>query len=116
MAWASVISAAAPTTARARAEGATDLEPYRKDGRAMIREFEAWEKAGHHMDGNAARVLDYAATWVPSYLDYDDNRALARKAVLDALKSAARIRRYSRLARSARTWHSASKASGSSRT
>ncbi|HEY8040096.1 MAG TPA: tetratricopeptide repeat protein [Polyangiaceae bacterium] len=44
-------------------EGATDLEPYRKDGRAVIREFEAWEKAGHHMDGTAARVLDYAATW-----------------------------------------------------
>jgi tetratricopeptide (TPR) repeat protein len=45
-------------------EGATDLEPYRKDGRAVIREFEAWEKAGHHMDGTAARVLDYAAIWV----------------------------------------------------
>ncbi len=45
-------------------EGATDLEPYRKDGRAVIREFEAWEKTGHHMDGTAARVLDYAAIWV----------------------------------------------------
>jgi tetratricopeptide (TPR) repeat protein len=45
-------------------EGATDLEPYRKDGRAIIREFEAWERAGHHMDGTAARVLDYAAIWV----------------------------------------------------
>jgi hypothetical protein len=46
-------------------EGATDLEPYRQDGRKIIREFEAWEKSGkHHMDGNAARVLDYAATWV----------------------------------------------------
>jgi len=45
-------------------EGATDLEPYRKDGRAVIREFEAWEKAGNHMDGVAARVLDYAAVWV----------------------------------------------------
>jgi tetratricopeptide (TPR) repeat protein len=45
-------------------EGATDLEPYRKDGPAVIREFEAWEKAGHHMDGTAARVLDYAAIWV----------------------------------------------------
>jgi cellulose synthase operon protein C len=46
-------------------EGATDLEPYRQDGRKVIREFEAWEKAGkHHMEGNAARVLDYAATWV----------------------------------------------------
>ncbi len=45
-------------------EGATDLEPYRKDGMAIVREYEAWEKAGHHMDGTAARVLDYAATWV----------------------------------------------------
>ncbi|HEX4447422.1 MAG TPA: tetratricopeptide repeat protein [Polyangiaceae bacterium] len=45
-------------------EGATDLEPYRKDGRAVIREYQAWEKAGHHMDGTAARVLDYSAVWV----------------------------------------------------
>jgi tetratricopeptide (TPR) repeat protein len=45
-------------------EGATDLKPYRKDGRAVIAEFEAWEKAGHHMDGTAARVLDYSALWV----------------------------------------------------
>ncbi len=45
-------------------EGATDLEPYRKDGRAVIREYQAWEKAGHHMDGTAARVLDYSAIWV----------------------------------------------------
>jgi tetratricopeptide (TPR) repeat protein len=45
-------------------EGATDLEPYRKDGRSIIREFQAWEKAGHHMDGTAARVLDYSAIWV----------------------------------------------------
>jgi tetratricopeptide (TPR) repeat protein len=44
-------------------EGATDLEPYRKDGMAVIREYAAWEKAGHHMEGTAARVLDYAATW-----------------------------------------------------
>jgi hypothetical protein len=47
-------------------EGATLLEPYRKDGRKVIREFEAWEKKGKHMDGNAARVLDYAAVWVHS--------------------------------------------------
>ncbi len=44
-------------------EGATDLEPYRQDGLAIVREYQAWEKAGHHMDGTAARVLDYAATW-----------------------------------------------------
>jgi hypothetical protein len=44
-------------------EGATDLEPYRKDGIAIVREYQAWEKAGHHMEGTAARVLDYAATW-----------------------------------------------------
>jgi cellulose synthase operon protein C len=47
-------------------EGASLLEPYRKDGRAVIREFEAWEKSGKHMDGTAARILDYAATWVHS--------------------------------------------------
>jgi hypothetical protein len=45
-------------------EGASDLEPYRQDGRSVIRDFEAWERAGRHMDGTAARVLDYAATWV----------------------------------------------------
>ena len=45
-------------------EGATDLEPYRKDGKAVVREYAAWEKAGHRMEGTAARVLDYAATWV----------------------------------------------------
>jgi tetratricopeptide (TPR) repeat protein len=45
-------------------EGATDLEPYRTDGLATIKEYEAWEAAGHHMDGTAARVLDYAAIWV----------------------------------------------------
>jgi tetratricopeptide (TPR) repeat protein len=45
-------------------EGATDLEPYRKDGLAIIREYQAWEKSGHHMDGTAARVLDYSAIWV----------------------------------------------------
>jgi tetratricopeptide (TPR) repeat protein len=45
-------------------EGASLLEPYRQDGRKVIREFEAWEKTGKHMDGNAARILDYAAVWV----------------------------------------------------
>ena len=45
-------------------EGASLLEPYRTDGRKVIREFEAWEKTGKHMDGTAARVFDYAATWV----------------------------------------------------
>jgi tetratricopeptide (TPR) repeat protein len=45
-------------------EGATDLEPYRKDGPAVIAEFQAWERAGNHLDGTAARVLDYSAIWV----------------------------------------------------
>lgn len=46
-------------------EGASLLEPYRTDGRKVIREFEAWEKkTGKSMDGTAARILDYAATWV----------------------------------------------------
>src|SRR5262249_11299574 len=45
-------------------EGASNLEPYRIDGRKVIREFEAWEKTGKRMDGTAARVLDYSALWV----------------------------------------------------
>lgn len=45
-------------------EGASLLDPYRKDGRKIIREFEAWEKSGKHMDGTSARILDYAAVWV----------------------------------------------------
>ncbi len=45
-------------------EGASLLEPYRQDGRRVTKEFEAWEKTGKHMDGNAARILDYAAVWV----------------------------------------------------
>ena len=45
-------------------EGATYLEPWRLDGKKQIRDFEAWEKKGHHMDGTAARVLDYSALWV----------------------------------------------------
>lgn len=45
-------------------EGASLLEPYRQDGRKVIREFEAWEKSGKKMEGNAARILDYAAVWV----------------------------------------------------
>ena len=45
-------------------EGASLLEPYRANGRKVIREFETWEKGGKHMDGTAARVFDYAATWV----------------------------------------------------
>lgn len=47
-------------------EGATDIEPFRRDGLKVIRDYQAWEKAGHHMDGTAARVLDYAAVWVHS--------------------------------------------------
>jgi tetratricopeptide (TPR) repeat protein len=46
-------------------EGASSLEPYRTDGRKVIKEFEVWEKStGKHMEGTAARILDYAATWV----------------------------------------------------
>lgn len=47
-------------------DGASLLEPYRQDGRKVIREFEAWEKSGKHMEGTSARILDYAATWVHS--------------------------------------------------
>ncbi len=42
-------------------EGATDLEPYRRDGLAVIREAEA---KGARLPGTAARVLDYAALWI----------------------------------------------------
>ncbi len=42
-------------------EGATELEPYRHDAKAIIAEF---EKSGVSLPGNAARVLDYAAVWV----------------------------------------------------
>ncbi|MGC4069623.1 MAG: hypothetical protein QM784_34195 [Polyangiaceae bacterium] len=42
-------------------EGMTELEPYRLDAKTVIREFEA---SGKQLPGTAARVLDYAATWV----------------------------------------------------
>lgn len=42
-------------------EGATELEPFRLDARAII---DAYEKSGHEMPGTAARILDYAALWV----------------------------------------------------
>ena len=57
-------SADALREAIALVEGATHLEPYRIDGRAVIRDFERWEKSGKRMEGQAARVLDYAALWV----------------------------------------------------
>jgi tetratricopeptide (TPR) repeat protein len=45
-------------------EGATDLEPYRIDGMSTVRDYEAWRKQGHEMEGTAARVLDYGVTWI----------------------------------------------------
>jgi tetratricopeptide (TPR) repeat protein len=45
-------------------EGASSLEPYRIDGKKTIDDFAAWEKTGKHMDGIAARVLDYSALMV----------------------------------------------------
>ena len=67
-------------------EGATDLEPYRMDGRAVVREFEAWEKAGNRMDGNAARVLDYGATWVhpdgsSEFLEHEVQKLQSQEAI-----------------------------------
>lgn len=44
-------------------DGTTALEPFRIDGRQVIRDYEA---RGEHMPGTAARVLDYAAVWVHS--------------------------------------------------
>jgi thioredoxin-like negative regulator of GroEL len=42
-------------------EGVSELEPYRHDALAVIREYEA---SGRELPGTAARVLDYAAVWV----------------------------------------------------
>ena len=42
-------------------EGMTELEPFRLDSKAIIRAF---EQSGRSLPGTAARVLDYAATWV----------------------------------------------------
>lgn len=57
----------APTEALEEAldlvEGMTELEPYRIPAHPIIR---AYEQAGRHMPGTAARVLDYAAVWVRS--------------------------------------------------
>ncbi len=43
------------------AEGMTDLEPYRRDGLAVIEKVKA---SGVVLPGTAARVLDYGALWV----------------------------------------------------
>ncbi len=42
-------------------EGMTALEPYRLDGRKLVREFEA---SGVALEGTAARLLDYAVLWI----------------------------------------------------
>lgn len=42
-------------------EGMTALEPYRLDGRKLVREFEA---SGVVLEGTAARLLDYAVLWI----------------------------------------------------
>lgn len=42
-------------------EGITALEPYRIDGLKVIDDY---EKSGKHLDGTAARILDYGAVWV----------------------------------------------------
>ncbi len=67
-------------------EGAVSLEPYRMDGRAIVKEFERWEKGGKHMDGNAARVLDYSALWVhpdgsSEMLEHEIQRIQSQEAV-----------------------------------
>ncbi len=42
-------------------EGMTELEPYRLDGIAIVKAYQA---SGTEMEGNAARVLDYSTLWV----------------------------------------------------
>ncbi len=63
----SAISAGADATSlRSAAEliaGATELEPYRIDGAAVIRDYDA---VHGHMEGTAARILDYSALWIHS--------------------------------------------------
>lgn len=66
--------------------GATNLEGYRIDGRAVIKEFERWEKSGKKMEGTAARVLDYAALWVhpdgtSEMLEHEIQRIQSQEAV-----------------------------------
>lgn len=43
--------------------GATQMDAYRLDARQVIREYEA---RAEHLEGTAARVLDYMAVWVRS--------------------------------------------------
>ncbi len=61
------VRSGAPTgrleTALDLVEGATELEPYRIDTEAAIREFESQKEP---LSGTAARVLDYSAVWVKS--------------------------------------------------
>lgn len=67
-------------------EGATTLEPYRMDGQKVIADFVAWEKTGKHMDGTAARVLDYSALIVhpdgsSEMLEHEIQRIQSQEAV-----------------------------------
>lgn len=59
------VSEGAPTVRLEEAldlvEGTTELEPYRHDSLAVIREYESQKR---DLPGTAARVLDYAAIWV----------------------------------------------------
>lgn len=67
-------------------EGLTKLEPYRLDGKEVIREYEA---AGKHMPGTAARVLDYMAVWVSAD---GSSRSLEHQVI--RLQSEEAIRRF----------------------
>lgn len=64
-ALADAIMQGAPTAELADAvdlvEGTTALEPYRLDGLAIVREYEASRST---MAGTAARVLDYGVNWI----------------------------------------------------
>ncbi len=42
-------------------EGTTELEPFRRDARAVIAEY---ERVSRPQEGTAARVLDYATLWI----------------------------------------------------
>lgn len=64
-------------------EGVTALEPYRIDGLKVISDY---ENSGQHLEGTAARVLDYGAVWVQSdgssrFLEHEIVRIQSEEAI-----------------------------------
>ncbi len=64
-------------------EGMTDLEPFRRDGRAIIE-----KSKGLRMPGTAARILDYGALWIEAdgrsrMLEHEIIRIQSREAIAE---------------------------------